>query len=750
MKVKNQKSSLALLRRIGYFSVRYRWGVLVASLVFLVVAVIGSMGVTNRLDSGGFDVPGSESFRANAILAQAFHTGDANLVLLVTTKHGTVDAQAVVREGTSLTKELAAQAGVTEVTSYWTRGLAPTLRSRDDTQALVLAHVGGTTTQARDRIGHLLPVFTRSDAVLRVGVTGDDAILQQSGTQSQRDLVRAELITLPILLLLLLFVFRSPVAALLPLAMSGIVIFGTLLVLRIIVSFTPISNFALNLTTALSLGIGVDYSLFIVSRFREELHGGKAVQEAVVSSIERAGRIVAFSALTFGVALTGLLISPNFFLPSFAYAGIAVVVVGLACALLTLPAALAVLGSRVDLWSIGRRQTRVVSEGPWHRFALFVMRRAVPISLVGIALLVALGLPFLRVQVGLVDERILPSSASTRQVQEVIRSHFVGDESHALHVVVAGVTAATSQEAIQSYALALSGIPGVVEVDAATGSYAHGQRIAPPQAGSTRFAGENSTWFSVIPSQEQVMNNPFGLVHAVRSLPAPFPVEVGGHLAAFSDLQNSIVGQIPIVIVIVVLATMVILFLMTGSIVLPLKATILNFLSLCATFGVLVWTFQDGHLAHLLSFTPSGTLEIRTTLMTFCLAFGLSMDYEVFILGRIKEEYDRTGDTPLAVASGLERSGPLVTAAALLLAVVFLGFSTSEIVLFKLLGAGMTLAVLLDVSIIRTLLVPSFMLLMGRFNWWAPAVLQRLQQRIGLSEAEPVADVAQEPAAFRS
>lgn len=736
MEASTQTTSLSLLQRIGQFSVQQRWGILIVGFVFLLIAAIGSVGVTSRLDSGGFDVPGSESFRANTLLAAQFHTGDANLVLLVTAKHGTIDDPVVAREGISLTRELAAQAGVLEAESYWTRSFAVTLRSRDGTQALVLARVGGTTTLARDRIGQLLPIFTREDKVIRVGVTGDDAILQQSGTQSQQDLVHAELLCLPILLLLLLMVFRSPVAALLPLVMSGIVITGTLLVLRVIVSFTSISNFALNMTTALSLGIGVDYSLFIIARFREELSNGKTVEGAVVSAVERAGHIVCFSALTFGAALLALLFSPNFFLPSFAYAGLAVLAIGSACALLILPASLAVLGSRIDLWALGRRRSPGTGGGFWHRIALFVMRRALPISIACVALLLFLGVPVLHIRFGLVDDRILPEGASTRQVQETIRSHFVADEPHALHIVATGGVAAIQQGGIERYALALSRVKGIVEVDTLTGSYAQGQRIASPQAWSARFRAQQNVWFSVVPSQEEVENSPSGIVQEVRALPAPFPVEVGGHLATFLDLQNSFIRQAPIVIGFVVLATLVLLFLLTGSVILPLKAVVLNVLSLCATFGILVWAFQDGHLSGFLSFTSTGILEIRTMLLAFCLSFGLSMDYEVFILGRIREEYERTGETQLAVALGLERSGPLVTAAALLLAIVFAAFATSGIVLFKLLGVGMTLAVLLDATVIRALLVPAFMRLLDRLNWWAPPMLRRFQRRSSKNLAE--------------
>ncbi|GHO90059.1 membrane protein [Reticulibacter mediterranei] len=731
--------TVSLFSRIGHFSVRHRWWVLVATLAFAVVSAIGSAGLGSRLDSGGFIVPGSESDRADTTLDKQFHTGDYNLVLLITAKQGNIDDPEIARVGVDLTKQLATQAGIAETISYWTSASAPTLRSRDGTQALVLARVSGNTTEARNRIGALAPRFIRDDAMMSVKVGGDDAVLQQSGLQSQQDLIRSESITLPILLVLLFFAFRSPLATILPLLMSILAITGTLLTLRVIVSFTQVSNFTLNMATALGLGLGVDYSLFIVSRFREEVRSGKEVQAAVVRAVETAGRIIAFSALTFGVSLAALLVSPNFFLRSFAYAGMAVIVVGAVCALLTLPAVLAILGHHIDRWTIGEQRIIANEEGFWHRTALFVMRFPVPVSVVVLALLVILGLPFLHITFSIVDDRILPVSASSRQVQELMRSNFTADEAHALHLVAADIAEpATQRTAIEHYAMALSRTPGVVQVDTFTGSYVHGVKIERPLDCSTCFMAERGIRLSVVPSQERVDKDAYGLVRDVRMLPAPFPVDVGGHIAESLDLQNSVIQQVPFVIGLVVLATFVILFLMTGSLVMPLKATLLNLLSLSATFGVLVWVFQDGNLSHLLGFTATGGLEIRTVVLVFCIAFGLSMDYEVFILGRIKEEYEKTGDTIHSVAVGMERSGPLVTAAAALLAVAFVALSTSDIVLFKLLGIGMTLAVLLDATIIRALLVPAFMRLMGRTNWWAPPVLQRLQQRIGLSDMETI------------
>ncbi|GHO92613.1 membrane protein [Reticulibacter mediterranei] len=599
----------------------------------------------------------------------------------------------------------------------------------------MVARVSGSATEACARLGVLSPQFTREDANITVAVGGREEVLRQIGVESQHDLVRTEGVSLVIMLVLLLFVFRSVVAAVLPLVISMFAIFGSLLTLRIIASFTEVSSFALNLATMLGLGLSVDYSLFIVSRFREELRSGKEVHDAVVRTVEAAGRTVIFSGLTFAISLSALLLFPYFYLRSFAYAGIGVIVAGVLSALLTLPAVLTILGRRIDRGTVWRAGRSVAGEGFWHRIAMFVMRRPVPVGIAGVALLVILGLPFLNLNFGIADDRILPLEASSRQVQEQIRQNFAAEETDAMHVVATDVVApATHSAEIERYAIALSRIPGIAQVDALTGSYANGERTAAPIDWSARFASERGTWLSVVSSEDRLNRDPFGLVRDVRATHAPFAVEVGGPLAEALDFRSALLAFVPVVVGVIAVVTFIVIFLMTGSLVMPLKAIILNFLSLSATFGALVWIFQEGNLSTILNFTPSGTLEISMPVLIFCVAFGLSMDYEVFIMTRIKEEYDRTGDNVHSVATGLEQSGPLVTAAAVLLAVVFVALTTSGVVFFKILGIGLTLAVLLDASLIRALLVPAFMRLMGNANWWAPAALQRLQRRFGLND----------------
>ncbi|HKP99234.1 MAG TPA: MMPL family transporter, partial [Actinomycetes bacterium] len=382
--------------------------------------------------------------------------------------------------------------------------------------------------------------------------------------------------------------------------------------------------------------------------------------------------------------------------------------------------------------------------GLWHRIATSVMRRPVPIALAVVALLVLLGTPFLGVRFGLPDDRVLPEGAEGRQVAEAVRANFAADESSALSVVVPGIGDPAAHLAeIDGYAAALSRLDGVDRVDALTGSYAGGQRLDGPlptgdaaiAPEARRFAAADGTWLSVVGSVEPYSAAGEDLVAAVRQLDAPLGAQVTGPSAQLVDTKASLFGNLPAAAAIIAVVTFALLFLMTGSVVIPVKALVLNLLSLTAIYGAMVFIFQDGHLAGVLGFTPTGTIDTSMPVLLFCIAFGLSMDYEVFLLSRIKEEYDRSGDTVASVAAGLERTGRIVTTAAALLAIVFVAFATSEISFLKLFGIGTALAILVDATLIRALLVPAFMRLAGRANWWAPAPLRRLHGRVGLREA---------------
>ena len=735
-----------MIESIARAVVRRRRAVLVAAALVLLASFAYGGRVATKLNTGGFDDPKAESTLAGTALATQFHTGDPNLVMIVTAKSGSVDSPAVAAAGRALTAQLGRTRYVTGAVSYWTLGSPPPLKSRTARQALVLARVTGTDDQVNLRVADIMRTFESTAGPITVKVTGPAAVFHQVGTTIRDDLAKAEGIALPITLVLLVFVFGSLVAALLPLAVGALAVGGTFAVLTVLVSMTKVSIFSLNLTTAMGLGLAIDYSLFVVNRFREELANGRSVEDAVVRTTQTAGRTVLFSAATVAVSLAALLVFPLYFLRSFAYAGIAVVVVAAAGAVVVLPALLAVVGRRVDALDVRRAILRrehrqpAVGEGFWHRLAVVVMRRPLPIATAIIAVLLVLGAPFLGVHFGQPDDRVLPKNASSHAAAEDLRLNFASNESGSLSVVAprAG-NAATLGGPITAYAAALSEVPGVARVDAFTGSFIAGHLVAPPQpATSGRFGTASGTWMSVVPASTVEPESPAGerLVREVRAVPAPWKVLVGGGSARLVDGKHAIFSRVPWALGIIAVVTFVTLFLMFGSVLVPVKAVVLNLLSLSATFGAMVWIFQQGHGAGFLNFTPTGTLDTTTPILMFCVAFGLSMDYEVFLLSRIKEEHDAGADTEHSVAVGLERTGRIVTAAAALLAIVFISFATSHITFIKLFGIGLTLAVLMDATLIRGTLVPAFMRLAGNANWWAPAPLRRIYDRWGISEAE--------------
>jgi RND superfamily putative drug exporter len=737
------------MRALGKLVTRRKWWVLGLALAFLPIAGVLGGSVEQRLSSGGFTDPASEAARATEVLDDRFAAGTPNLVLLVTARSGTVDDPAVGAAGLELTKRLAGEEGITNVISYWALGKAAPLRSKDGRQALVLGRVPGDEDAVREATEGLSARYAGATGPISVGMGGAGEVFNQIEAQAEKDLKKAELLSFPITVILLVLVFGSVVAAGLPLAVGALAVVGTFLVLRVVTSLTDVSIFALNLTTAMGLGLAIDYSLFVVSRYREELRHGYEPDQAITRSLYTAGRTVAFSALTVAISLAALVVFPLPFLRSFAYAGVGVVLMAAIGAIVVLPALLSALGRRVDSLAIFHREPKAVESGFWYGRARAVMRRPIPVVIVVTVLLLVLGGPFLRLDLGLSDDRVLGEGAPARVVGDDIRRNFASKEAGALAVVVPNIsgtipgadiardTSLTPGEEIEGYAKTLSLTPGVARVDAATGFYVKGSRALPPNQLSARFSAPNSTWLSVVPTVEPLSPAGEKLVHAVRSAPAPFDVLVTGESARLVDGKESLSSRLPLAIAIIALATFLLLFLMTGSLLVPAKALILNVLSLSATFGSLVWVFQEGHLAGALDFTPTGTISIFTPVLLFCIAFGLSMDYEVFLLSRIKEEYDLGADNEDAVAIGLERTGRIVTAAALLLALVFVAFATAEVTVVKVFGVGLALAVLVDAFLIRATLVPAFMRLAGRANWWAPRPLRRFHLRWGIFEDEP-------------
>ncbi|MCB1000241.1 MAG: MMPL family transporter [Acidimicrobiales bacterium] len=735
-----------MLTRLGWFTVRRRRLVLSFTVLFMVVAGVVGAGAFGVLQTDGFEDPSAESTVAAEVLDTHFDGGDPNVVLVLTAEGRDVDDPALAAEGLAFADRLESLDGVHGVVSYWSLGSAPPLRSTDGDTALVLAQVDGPDVD--ELVGQVDEQFGGAQGSFDVLLGGREAVFADVGHTIEGDLLRAEMIAVPLTLILLLFVFRGVVAASLPMFVGVIAVVGTLLSLFVIGSITDVSIYAINLTTALGLGLAIDYSLFIVSRYREELRAGRSVEHAVVRTVETAGKTVLISALTVAVSLSALLVFPLYFLRSFAYAGVAVVLLALAGSLLSLPALLAVLGHRVNALPVGRRRDdRADHEGMWHRIATFVMRRPIPIAATVVAVLLLLGAPFLRVSFGTPDDRVLPTSAGSRQASEVLRADFDGNAAESFGVVTAGVGADRADDAAAT-AATLSTLDGVARVDSLAGTFVDGGLVAASDA-DLRFVatdGSVNSWMSVVPDFAVVSEQGERLVQDIRDLDLPLDVAVEGAAAQLVDTKSAITDALPWAVGIIVAATFVLLFLLAGSLLVPVKALVLNLLSLTATFGAMVWVFQDGNLSGLLGFTATGTIDTSMPILMFCIAFGLSMDYEVFLLSRIKEEHDRTGDNEASVALGLERTGRIVTAAAALLAITFFAFGTSGVSFIKMFGIGLGLAVLMDATVVRAFLVPAFMRLAGEANWWAPAPLRRLHDRFGLHEGDGPSPLDDPPA----
>jgi len=729
----------SIVTKLGIFITKSKRVIAVMSIIQLVVlAVIGTGGV-NRLSLSRWEVPGSESYEAGRLLERQFDAGSPNLVLLVTAKSGSVDDPAVREAGLSLTAELTAEPAVKRADSYWLRGGSPTLRSEDGRQALILATLNGTVTEARTALGELSPRYMRDDGLVRVEVGGQDEIFRQAAELARQDFVRAEMIILPGVLLLLFLVYRRFRATALTIGAGLYAMVGTLAGLAGLISFTEVSTFALNLALVMGLGLGIDYSLFMITRFREELAAGRSVQEAVVRTVNTAGRTVLFSGVTVAAACAVLFVFPFPFLQSFAYTGVLVVLFGLIGSVIILPAWFALLGERL---ARKRKVPAAAAEsrpGRWNRYAKQVMKRPALYGAAASVALLLLASPVLHLRFGLPDHRVLPPDVSSRVVEVQKNANFIAEETDAIQVVApaAGNSAdPVMLDAIGDYAARLSRIDGIVQVDSLAGSYADGTLVIEPNASHERFAGSfGGTYLTVIPSGEAISERASEIVREVRAAVAPFEVLVGGYPADLTDFRDALLERVPLALALIFLVTFVLLFLMTGSLLIPFKATVLNMLSLTIMFGALVWVFQDGNLAGLLGFTPAGSIEPSIPILMFCIAYGLSMDYEVFILSRIKEEYDRSGNLEEAVAGGLQKSGSLVTTAAGILAFTFAAYAFGDIVFLKMLGVGMTLAILVDATLIRAVLVPAFMKLAGRANWWLPKPLRAVYNRFGISES---------------
>ncbi|MFL6226019.1 MAG: MMPL family transporter [Actinomycetes bacterium] len=568
---------------------------------------------------------------------------------------------------------------------------------------------GGGLDRAVDRVGERL----RAVDAPRVLVGGDEIAREEFQDQAQEDLERGETLALPVMLVLLFLVFRGFVAAVLPLLVAVVAVAGALLILLGVSHVADISAYSVNVITMLGLGLAVDYSLLVISRFREERAAGLELPEAIERTLATAGRTVAFSGLTVAAALCGLLAFAEPFLRSLAWGGIGVVLVAMVAAVTLVPALLGLWGRRIR-----PGPAPATDRGVFYRLSR-VVQRAAPVIVVAVAaLLVLLAVPFRHARLENSGLESLPRSSASRQLFDTVDARFAGGGTDPIVVVVESVP---GSPLAADYLHRVGQLPGVARVEPRQGT--------PPQL----------TVLDVVPQGTSEGPVATRLVQRIRALERPVAVGVTGPAAFLVDYRDSLTGRLPYALGLIGLATFALLFLMTGSVVVPVKAIVMNVLSLGASFGALVWVFQQGHLSGLLGFDPPGMVDITVPVLIFVFAFGLSMDYEVFLMSRIKEAWDQTGDNDLAVALGLQRTGRIVTSAAALIVIVFLGFAAGELLTIKEVGLGMAIAVVLDATVVRMLLVPATMKLMGRWNWWAPPAMRRLHDRFGLAEQRPPA-----------
>jgi putative drug exporter of the RND superfamily len=697
-----------MLRRLARFSLGHRRLVAAAWAVLFVVGIAIGSGVFDRLDPDVGDVEGTESALAQARL-HALDPGGESIAALA---DGVDPHDPRVAAGIRATAErLRAIPGVAEVADPVTG--PPELLARDGRAALVAVEFAdGLDGDRFDRALEAAEAELRRLDAPHVLVGGGPLQDQEFEDQVASDLARAELLSMPVVLVLLLVVFGGIVAAGLPVLIALTGVAGTLLALFGISAVTDVSVYSVNVVTMLGLGLAVDYALLLVSRFREE----RAIRDlpaAVEEAVATAGRTVVFSGLTVAASLAGLLVFADPFLRSMAYGGGAVVLIDMLAAVTLLPALLGLWGARVR----PRARNAGARGGLFAAISRLVQRRAVLIVVVVAVPLAVAATPFLHAHYQQPDARFLPAGAESRRLYETLEARF--DPAVWVEPVVMVAEAGTDPAGLARVAAfgdRVAGLDGVRAV------------------GEPRPLAEGVTVVEVLPQGGGTDPAASRLVAEIRALPAPFPVQVTGDAAELADYQATIAERLPLAAGLVVLATFVLLFLFTGSVVVPVKAIVMNVLSLGASFGALVWVFQEGHLAWLLGAEGTGALDPTVPVLTFAITFGLSMDYEVFLLSRIKEAWDETGDNDLAVALGLQRTGRIVTSAAALLVIVFAGFMAAGMLTIKQIGLGTVLAVLLDATVVRMLLVPATMKLMGRWNWWAPAPLRRLHRRVGLGE----------------
>jgi uncharacterized membrane protein YdfJ with MMPL/SSD domain len=716
------------MNRIADLTWKHPKLVLAAVAAFVLIAAIAGKDVESQLKAAGFADSASESERASVLLRDSLgYNPNPAIVLVVRNPDGgkldTTDP-AVRAEVAQLSRE-------TAQVEYVGRVLNPLrnpregarLIARDGESVAIAAYL--STADIEDSGGYaaegVSPIAAASS--LDVAMGGFAPGFNETNDQTREDLTKAELIAFPILALLLLFVFRGVVAAAIPLLLGVISIIGTLLVLRIMAGFTDTSLFALNIATGLSLGLAVDYALLLVSRYREEIGGGGASREAHRRTVQTAGRTAVFSGLTVAAAMAALIVMPQRFLYSMAVAGASVAVLSSLMAILVVPSLLSLLGTRIDALSIRRGPAVSDASDGWYRLARGVMRRPVAVALASSALMLAAAAPLLWTTLTGPSAEAVPPDQPSAKAYDYLEAHYPRDVTEAVTVTVDGGAGPTQLAAFRQRIEALDGVTG-------------GAPFVPvsEQVAFTNFALEGA---ALDPATQDV-------VHEIRALdpPAATATLVSGNTAGFIDQKQSLIDHAPLVVAIVVLTTLIILFLLTGSVLLPIKTLVMNSLTLGATLGILVLAFQEGWLESVLDYTGPNAIEVTSLVFLFAVIFGLATDYAVLVMARIKERYDLGDTNEEAVAIGIGRTGRVITAAALAIAIVFLAFSVSSVFFVKQIAIGMAFGVMLDATVVRALLVPSLMRLFGEWNWWAPRPLRRIQERFGFSESEPAPESA--------
>jgi RND superfamily putative drug exporter len=757
-----------MLQQIARLAIAWPRRILAAAVLVLVAAAVFGIPVAKSLSAGGFQDPASESAQAIKLLTDKFGQSDQQLVILVTAPGGAQSDQAR-RVATDIAGQVQGSDGVYNVVSAWTRPtatgsdspgshLAADLVSKDGKSGLIVANLKGGENNAQNYAKKIVArvVHDRDGVTVRAG--GGAVVYNQINHQNERDLLLMEAIAFPLSFLVLVWVFGGLLTAALPVILGVLAIVGSMSMLRLISLGTDVSTYALNLSSALGLALAIDYTLLIISRYRDELADGSTPDVALIRTMATAGRSVLFAATTVALSMSVMVLFPMYFLKSFAYAGVATVAFVAVAAIVVTPAAIVLLGPRLDALDVRKLGRRILSRPDpvrkpveqlfWYRSTKFVTRRAIPIGLAVVALLVMLGLPFLGVKWGMPDDRVLPTSASAHAVGDQLRHDFAEDSATAISVVVPDVRGVRPGD-LSHYAAEVSRVAGVSAVSAPTGTFVGGNQVGPPSAATGMTQG--SAFLTVATSAPLFSKDSDAQLDRLHSVPGPAgrSVELAGMAQINRDSVDAITDRLPLVLGLIGVITFALLFLLTGSVVLPLKALACNILSLTAAFGALVWIFQDGHLGAM-GTTQSGTVVANIPVLLFCVAFGLSMDYEVFLVSRIREYWlvavashpappdNRTkrADNDESVALGLARTGRVVTAAALVMSISFAALIAAQVSFMRMFGTGLTLAVLADATLVRMVLVPVFMHLLGHWSWWAPPPLVWLYERFGISESD--------------